>query len=112
MDYKRLVKRLRISGDQNEYGAKPTALYLCTTSLCVWDKPLTTFAVLHIIASDPLISILTALRANACNASTPSKIKLEPRVSDTTPRAPCSTVPSHAPLTQPSVSWCTVVVVE
>ena len=90
---------------------KLSVLYLCTTPFSVWYKPLAIFTVRHVIAGDPLITILTTLRANARDASTTSEVKLNPRVFDTTPCAPRPSVPPHAPLMQPGVSWRTVVVV-
>ena len=86
--------------------------HLCSTSFSVWCKMLTIFAVHYIITGHPLIRILTALRANLRDTRTSSKVELNPRVSDATPRAPRPSVPSHAPLMQPSVSRRAVIVVE
>ena len=100
-----------------EYASRPTKKlvnldHLCSTSFSVWCKMLTIFAVHYIITGHPLIRILTALRANLRDTCTSSKVELNPRISDATPRAPRPSVPSHAPLMQPSVSRCAVIVVE
>ena len=86
--------------------------HLCSTSFSVWCKLLTVFAVHYVITGHPLIRILTALRANLSDTCTSSKVELNPRVSDATPRTPRPSVPSHAPLMQSGVSRCAVIVVE
>lgn len=107
-----IFQKYSLKEKDGDFGKEKAWLsYLCSTTLFVSYKPLSSTAKWYIVARHPLVRVVTSLSADPRYDCVGSKVHLKPLSVVTRARAPGSSVSSSTALVKPGISCCAVVVV-